>query len=155
MDGWMISYKIMALICRWKIQILNLFKSKTSQKDVNLHIWKLVNIPTITMQQDSTLYYILIQTLNFPFVLIWFCFLLFFFRGQLVSQFNPHVVLLICDFFSKECALPFACGEFQFFHFGGSNFHYQFISKWFSFLHYAQIICFFLQLLHFFELSSY
>jgi hypothetical protein len=42
---------------------------KTSWNRVNLQSKKLLNIPTITMQWDSILYYIPIQTLNFPFAL--------------------------------------------------------------------------------------
>jgi hypothetical protein len=38
---------------------------------------------------DSTLYYIPIQTLNVPFALVWFSFLLFFLRLNLCLSLNP------------------------------------------------------------------
>ncbi len=50
---------------------------------------------------------------------------------------------------SKECTLLFACGKLQVFHFGGSNFQYQFIFKWFYLLHMFQLIYPFLQMFRF------
>jgi hypothetical protein len=48
---------------------LHSLKLKTSWNHVNLQSKKLLNIPTITMQWNFILYYIPIQTLNFPFAL--------------------------------------------------------------------------------------
>jgi hypothetical protein len=95
---------------------------------------RLVNIPTKTMSWDYILYYIPFQTLSF-----FFCFGLifssmFFFSPNLCLSLNPYCDLLIYKFFSKECTLPFACEEFQVFHFGGSNYHYQLIFKWIYFI---------------------
>jgi hypothetical protein len=45
---------------------LHLLKLKTNWNHVNLHISKLINIPTIATHWDYTLYYTLVQTLNFP-----------------------------------------------------------------------------------------
>jgi hypothetical protein len=83
---------------------------------------------------DSTLYYTPIQTLNVPFALVWFSFLLFFLRLNLCVSLNP-CSLSIHEFFQMShppCLLH--VGNFKF-HFGGSNFHYQLISRWFYFFH--------------------
>lgn len=48
---------------------------------------------------------------------------------------------------SKECTLLFACGKLQVFHIGGSNFHYQYIFKWFYLFHMFQLVFPFLQML--------
>jgi hypothetical protein len=71
---------------------LHVLKLNTSWNYVNVHNWKLINIPTIMMQWDFTLYYIPIQTLIFPFVLFWFCFFNYwstFLSSTCVLSFNP------------------------------------------------------------------
>jgi hypothetical protein len=81
---------------------------------------------------DSTLYYTSIQTLNVLFALVWFSFLLFFFRPNLWLKLNP-CNLSIHDFFQMShppCLLH--VGNFKS-HFEGLIFHYQFISRYFYF----------------------
>jgi hypothetical protein len=49
----------------------------------------------------------------------------------------------------------FACGKLQVFHFGDSNFHYQFVFKWFHLLHYVPTSFSFSPNVVFFEFFSY
>jgi hypothetical protein len=102
---------------------LNLLKLKTSWNYVNVHNWKVISIPTITMQWDFTLYYIPIQILIFTFVLVWFCFLNYSFLSSTCVWVLTHEIFNVWISLS-ECTLHIICGELKVFHFGASNSHY-------------------------------